>query len=112
MKSIVVLLGVCSLATAALAHQAQSLQPGLQRQPLTLSLAADDAPTWNEVVHRFSDQLQAAYRLDGTTGDAFAEWIMDASDLHSVPADLLAALINTESNFRINVKSRLSSSTS
>jgi soluble lytic murein transglycosylase-like protein len=85
--------------------QAELQYPSSTIKPLALQLEADSRPTWEQAVNNFSSQLADAYQLDSETAGHFSTWIMDASERHFVPADLMAALINTESNFRIAVTS-------
>ena len=94
------LLVACTLMTTALAMQPDARQALPHRHPITLPLAADTTPRWEDTLHAFALELQRVYQLDEAVATAFSRWILDAGDMYAVPPGLLAALINTESHFR------------
>ena len=89
---------------------AASSQAGLQQarsvvKPLEIELESDSRLTWAQAVNAFSGILSESFSLKPDLARQFSEWILDASQVHQVPADLMAALINTESHFRLQAVS-------
>ena len=58
------LLVACTLMTTALAMQPDTRQALPHRHPITLPLAADTTPRWEDTLHAFALELQRAYQLD------------------------------------------------
>lgn len=52
-------------------------------------------------------ELETVYELEPDKAASFGEWITDAADQSGVPATLLASVIRTESEFRLNARSRV-----
>jgi len=54
---------------------------------------------------RLEFRIKRAFKINTEKAEKFSRWIIDASKLHDVPSDILAALIATESSFRLEAQS-------
>ncbi|MDE0193528.1 MAG: lytic transglycosylase domain-containing protein [Gammaproteobacteria bacterium] len=75
---------------------------------LTVALPQTTArPTWAEERAVFAAHLERAFRLKPSIADEFGGWILEASTRQTLPPELLASLIMTESSFRKEVGSAM-----
>lgn len=58
-----------------------------------------------DVVHQFGRQLEAAYGINPTRAKNFSGWIVAAVESSSIPKEVMASLIMSESSFRYKVTS-------
>ena len=66
-----------------------------------------DRPTWAEERAVFAAHLERAFRLEPSIADEFGGWILEASTRQTLPPELLASLIMTESSFRKEARSAM-----
>ena len=66
---------------------------------------ATSRPTWAEERDAFAARLAGAFDIERSTAGDFAGWILEASTRQTLPPELLASLVMTESTFRKHVRS-------
>lgn len=90
---------ICMLASLP-----QSKPPVRQVIPLALKLSPNHY-SYQQELTELTTTLKTSYSLTDQKANAFAPWIIESSLFNDVPKPLLAAVIMTESSFRIKVVS-------
>ena len=68
-------------------------------------IGGNHAVTHEDMVHGFGRQLEMAFGINSVRANNFSDWILTAVESTSIPKEILAAVVDAESDFRYKVRS-------
>lgn len=73
---------------------------GVERMAFATPAITSSKPSWSEEASRLASRISIAFGVDIKVAGEFSDWILEASERQSLPTELIASLVFTESSFR------------